>query len=1093
MVLLGHNGAGKSTCINMMTGMIPSSDGDCIIYGNSTINNMDSIRQEIGICPQHNILWPKYSVQEHLTFYARLKGADESKIPLAVKEMIESINLVDKTNTYSSDLSGGMKRRLSVGIALIGGSRMIFLDEPTAGMDPEAREQTHRLLAANSSGRVIVLTTHFMDEADKLGDRIAIMSKGKLRCCGSPLFLKTRLGIGYNLTISTYQGSSHQSIIELISSYIPQAKVQHSTGMDLSILLPMEMLSKFASLFRVLENNSKDLHINSFGISMTKLEDVFMKIALESDDQELSETLHEEELEDKSQTRLALDHRLDTFPLYTGARLFFYQFIALVIKRLNCSKRDRPFITCLTILPVIVVIGALLLTLINISPTPRDLTLNNLDGPMEFPLVNQSKGYFALPDLNYLNIPNARTSLDAVKYLYTSYSHHQLKRQGGFVLGDKLASLCCFDSNGGYDRYGSTMPMIGNTILHNSTEIHALPTFYNEYMKSVFETIGLGKIDFKVTSRPLPLSKDDQKVFDSYKLVGAAIIILFPFTFIPANFASFLVKERNCKSKHVQLVSGVNVIAYWMASYVWDLMLYLITVGLTFIVFLIFKKDEYIGDTEKFTGTLSLFILYGASTTSLSYLCSFLFKNHSTAQVVLMMVNLIFGVFLVIIARIMGQIDSTKNLNDKLIQLYRFVPSYCLGEGLINLSSSGINPSNGQIPSVYSKDVIGRVLVYLAIEAPVFLFATLLVEWDGWLPLWNKIKNKKLNSQYVRRDDDIDPDVEKEAIEVGIGDGRDGDLVSVQDLYKVYPPSGKSPAKVAVSGLSFGVRSNEIFALLGTNGAGKSTTLSILSGEFPLTSGYCSLGGWDVSKNLKQARRSLGYCPQFDALLENMSVEEHLVMYARLRGIPSKYIPALVEQTMRHLGLTPYRKKQSKKLSGGNKRKLSVGICIIGGPKVVLFDEPSSGMDPVARHSMCEAILGLAQDRSVILTTHHLEEVEALASRVGIMVKGQFRCLGTIQHLKSKFGQGYWFEFKVYSEDKKKNVIDFVSLVFGSSSVEENQGTFLRIKVESMKLKLSSVFEDIEKRRFELGIQDYSVCQPTLEQVFLHISHMDDE
>ncbi|CAN0520838.1 unnamed protein product, partial [Ectocarpus sp. 8 AP-2014] len=123
------------------------------------------------------------------------------RTPLAAQNTLNDVGLTEKENELTTTLSGGQKRKLSVGIALIGGSKVVFLDEPTSGMDPHSRRFTWDLIRKNREGRVIVLTTHFMDEADLLGDRVAIMADGALRCCGSSIFLKNYYGVGYNLTI----------------------------------------------------------------------------------------------------------------------------------------------------------------------------------------------------------------------------------------------------------------------------------------------------------------------------------------------------------------------------------------------------------------------------------------------------------------------------------------------------------------------------------------------------------------------------------------------------------------------------------------------------------------------------------------------------------------------------------------------------------------------------------------------------------------------------------------------------------------------------------------------------------------------------
>jgi ABC-type multidrug transport system ATPase subunit len=183
-----------------------------------------------------------------------------------------------------------------------------------------------------------------------------------------------------------------------------------------------------------------------------------------------------------------------------------------------------------------------------------------------------------------------------------------------------------------------------------------------------------------------------------------------------------------------------------------------------------------------------------------------------------------------------------------------------------------------------------------------------------------------------------------------------------------------------------------------------------LSGEFPQTSGEAFIAGFNTQEDQSKIRRKIGYCPQFDALLELLTVREHLELYARIKGVPKQYREQVVEDKLKQMDLTDFANKAAGSLSGGNKRKLSVAIAMIGEPSIIFLDEPSTGMDPVARRFMWEVIARIStQDRtsSIILTTHSMEEAEALCSRIGIMVNGKLRCLGSPQHLKAKFGAGY--------------------------------------------------------------------------------------
>jgi ATP-binding cassette subfamily A (ABC1) protein 3 len=178
--LLGHNGAGKSTTINMLTGLYPPTQGDALVYGQSIVNAMPEIRRDLGVCPQHDILFDHLTVKEHLELFCAIKCIPAELIDRAVEEMINHVGLTDKRDSMSGLLSGGQKRKLSVGIALIGGSKVVFLDEPTSGMDPYSRRSTWELLRNGKQGRIIILTTHFMDEGECIV--VGVLSRWWLTC-----------------------------------------------------------------------------------------------------------------------------------------------------------------------------------------------------------------------------------------------------------------------------------------------------------------------------------------------------------------------------------------------------------------------------------------------------------------------------------------------------------------------------------------------------------------------------------------------------------------------------------------------------------------------------------------------------------------------------------------------------------------------------------------------------------------------------------------------------------------------------------------------------------------------------------------------
>lgn len=206
--------------------------------------------------------------------------------------------------------------------------------------------------------------------------------------------------------------------------------------------------------------------------------------------------------------------------------------------------------------------------------------------------------------------------------------------------------------------------------------------------------------------------------------------------------------------------------------------------------------------------------------------------------------------------------------------------------------------------------------------------------------------------------------------------------------------------------VTFGVRHGEVFALLGPNGAGKSTTISLIRGDFKPSSGDSDVivEGASIRGQRRAARQNLGVCPQFDAM-DRMSVTEHLRFYARIRGVRGD-VAHNVDRVIDAVGLAPFRHRLAAKLSGGNQRKLSLGIALIGNPSILLLDEPSSGMDAVAKRVMWKVLAAVKRDRGLVITTHSMEEASALSDRVGILAR-RMLALGTTPSLRRAYGDVY--------------------------------------------------------------------------------------
>ena len=233
------------------------------------------------------------------------------------------------------------------------------------------------------------------------------------------------------------------------------------------------------------------------------------------------------------------------------------------------------------------------------------------------------------------------------------------------------------------------------SILHNASSPHAVGAFNQAYMEYLYRSCSSS--DQPSTARlvsvnhPLPLTNQQAIEVQTILSVLASLFLLIPYCYIPAAFIVFLVKERVSKSKHLQLVSGVNMSAYWFATYLWDLSLFLVLSVLVMAAFLLYGNESavvFVGDTDSFLCTFLLTFGYGLSALPFAYLLSRMFENHSSAQIAVMGIFFITGFVAVNAYFIMSSIESTQDIADALQPFFRTWPAYNVGEGFIKLSSS---------------------------------------------------------------------------------------------------------------------------------------------------------------------------------------------------------------------------------------------------------------------------------------------------------------------------------------------------------------------------------------------------------------------
>ena len=349
----------------MLTGLINASSGSAEVLGHDLFGDMDTVRQKLGVCPQHDVLFDLLTPEEHLDIFCDFKGVDPKLKKEEIKKMLIDVDVYHHKDTEAEHLSGGSRRKLSVAIALIGGSQFVLLDEPTAGMDLSARRKLWNMLKSYKHNRIIILTTHYMDEADILGDRIGIMTGGKLICLGSSLFLKHRFGVGYNLTMVKLNKEPNTEI----ERYLRQEtnlgntiKKLSEVSSEITFQIPNAISDRFKDFFTRFDNDLEKLGIRSYGISVTTLEEVFLKVGHGDDtNKDLEEKSKLVQSLKDQETNLLISNEQDMFsisnlPHRSSLAVFFDHLKALFLKRFYISRRNVRGLIIEVFIPVLLVL-----------------------------------------------------------------------------------------------------------------------------------------------------------------------------------------------------------------------------------------------------------------------------------------------------------------------------------------------------------------------------------------------------------------------------------------------------------------------------------------------------------------------------------------------------------------------------------------------------------------------------------------------------------------------------------------------------------------------------------------------------------------
>ncbi|EGC36362.1 hypothetical protein DICPUDRAFT_87445 [Dictyostelium purpureum] len=614
-------------------------------------------------------------------------------------------------------------------------------------------------------------------------------------------------------------------------------------------------------------------------------------------------------------------------------------------------------------------------------------------------------------------------------------------------------------------------------------------------------------VSIQVNSVSLPSYSQSTNV-DIASLLGGSF---YPFalSFILPLFVFSIVVEKQEKLRDLSLMMGLKIRNYWIMNYIFNYLLYSIIV--VFVVGVSSAFDFAVFTKGSGFGMFLLIFGWGHAMVSFSFFLSTFFKKTRTAS--------IFCYFLVIVSVNLNSLLSFQvYLNSAPPTPYYFYPLFAFYRGISQLSTQcGIDLCPKWESYTWDFET-SKIIFWLYIDAVVYLILALYL--DQVLPrefgvpshplfflepikkLFIKPKSET-KEQYNEKtslilnhhqennnfDETIDEDVsnEKKKVQQKLYDPSKISIV-IDNLSKHYP----GRPKPALDGLHLTIERGEVLGLLGPNGAGKTTTISILTGLYKPTSGTATICGYDIRTDMDSIHRIIGVAMQFDIFWEDLSCVETLLYYARLKGVPIAKEIESVEMVLKEVNLFDVKDRLVKELSGGMKRRLSFAVAMTGDSSLLFFDEPSTGLDPETKANLWETINTLKKNRSIILTTHSMEEADYLSNRIAIVSQGKLQCLGNQTHLKAKFGDGY--SIRINIDEKFVDTHSPTELIkeFSSSAIlaENYNGSYVyRLPKTTV---ISDLYKHLVENKEHYHIQEWGLSQTSLEDVFLKISENDD-
>lgn len=649
--------------------------------------------------------------------------------------------------------------------------------------------------------------------------------------------------------------------------------------------------------------------------------------------------------------------------------------------------------------------------------------------------------------------------------------------------------------------YNSTYKAFGTEMLRVSRSVNLVSSAYLQFL------IGGDNMQFEYV-KEMPKS-GSRTTIDLSSMAGVLFYVWVMELLFPIML-TYLVYEKQWKLRIMMKMHGLGDGPYWMISYAYFLLLS--SVYTLCFVILGSISDLEIFRLNDYSIQFVFYFIFINLQIALAFFGATFFSDVKTATVI--------GYIYVFGSGLLGEFLFQYFIDDSSfsggwILVMEMIPAFSLYRGIYELSNYTFQATHVGTYGMLWRNLNDRengmkgVLVIMILEWLVLLPVAYYLDqvvllgdgvWKSTLwflpcsqkkPSWSFSKPilQQKNSESFVEIEMPDLHRERQVVEQLLQQPSISHALVCDNLKKVYPGRDGNPEKHAVRGLSLALSQGECFGMLGPNGAGKTSLINMLIGFIKPTSGTAYIHGMDIQTHMEKIYAGMGVCPQHNLLWETLTGREHLMFYGRLKNLRGAALSQAVEESLKSVKLFHggVGDKPAGKYSGGMKRRLSVAISLIGDPKVVYMDEPSSGLDPASRKNLWDVIKHAKRDRAIILTTHSMEEAEALCDRLGILVDGSLQCIGNAKELKARFGGFYVLTITSSSSEEESIEHLVLQLSPRAAKIYHLSGT-QKFELPKQDVKIADVFQTVKEAKRRFTIYAWGLADTTLEDVFIKVA-----